>query len=280
MHINRLIIFLFIIGFVSFEVIAQKKNVPREIAPLQAPFVMEELRRPSFPDRTFDIRNFGAVQTSDKENLKSTKAIQQAIEAAKHSGGGKVLIPEGEWLTGPIHLMSNVNLHIVEGATVYFSENKEDYLPVVRHRYEGVEAYNYSSMIYAREVSNVAITGKGTLDANGDHWWEWRDVPPRAIATKQPLSQRKFGKGAGIEGMRPNFVVFWESENILVEGITLLDSPMWNIHLIYSNRAIVRDITINSLRSPNGDGVVLDSSKNILVEYNHFETGDDAVVLK
>ncbi len=264
----------------SFDAQAQIKDVPVEIAPVTAPFPMAELTRPQFPDQVFDIRDFGARAES---NFKNTDAIHRAIEAAHAAGGGKVLIPKGEWLTGPIHLKSNINLHIAEGAVVLFSEDLEDYLPVVIQRHEGVEAYNYSPMIYAFEVENVAVTGKGTLDGQGDHWWKWfyeHGVPPRAVASKVPLSRRDFGKGSGMEGMRPNFIVFWKSENLLVEGITMIDSPMWNVHFIYSSKIIVRDVTINSLRAPNGDGIVIDSSTDMLIEYNHFQTGDDAVVLK
>lgn len=258
-------------------------EVPYEIAPIAAPFDMPQLERPVFPDRTFDIRDYGAVGMEDDDTFKNTDVIHSAIEAAYRAGGGTVLIPEGRWLTGPVHLMSNINFHIAEGAVLYFSTDKNDYLPVVRQRHEGVEAYNYSPMIYAYELKNVAVTGKGRLDAQGEHWWKWyreHGAPPRAIATKVPLSRRDFGKGSGMEGMRPNFVVFWKCENVLVEGITLDDSPMWNVHLIYTKNAIVRDVTVNSLDAPNGDGVVIDSSKDVLVEYNHFETGDDAVVLK
>ena len=267
----------------GFPASAQIQDVPREIAPVHPPFEMPQLQRPEIPDRVFDIREYGAVPVSEDAAFENTQAIADAIEAAHNTGGGVVLVPAGQWLTGPIHLESNINLKVDEGAEVLFSEDKEDYLPVVRQRHEGVEAYNYSPMIYAFEVENVAITGRGKLNAQGDHWWTWFEEhgpPPRAIATKVPLEQRDFGKGSGMEGMRPNFVVFWKSKNILVEGITLLDTPMWNVHLIYSERAIVRDITINSLRAPNGDGVVIDSSKDVLVEYNHFQTGDDAVVLK
>lgn len=258
-------------------------DVPHDIAPMSPPFEMPSLERPEFNDQSFDITDFGAINMDDDEHFKNTDAIHRAIDAASEAGGGKVVIPEGDWLSGPIHLKSDINLHVSENATIYFSTDKEDYLPVVKQRHEGVEAFNYSPMIYAYNLTNVAITGKGTLEAQGDHWWEWYEehgTPSRAVATKEPLSLRNFGKGAGMEGMRPNFIIFWESDNILVEGITLNDSPMWNIHLVYSSKAIVRDVTINSLRSPNGDGVVIDSSKDVLVEYNHFETGDDAVVLK
>jgi hypothetical protein len=285
MNINIRILCTIMILIVGLgpKVFAQFDTVPYEIAPINAPFEMPQLDRPVFPDKTFDIREYGAIEIGTDEAFKNTDAIHRAIEDANRAGGGTVLIPEGKWLTGPIHLMSNINLHIAEGAVLYFSTDRSDYLPVVRQRHEGVEAYNYSPLIYAYELKNVAVTGKGKLDAQGKHWWEWfREYgpPPRAIATKIPLSRRDFGKGSGMEGMRPNFVVFWKCENILVEGITLTDTPMWNVHLIYSKKAIVRNITVNSLDAPNGDGVVIDSSGDVLVEYNHFETGDDAVVLK
>ncbi len=262
---------------------AQMGDVPDDIAPLNPPFEMPQLERPSFPDRTFNIRDYGAKEMSnDRRNL-ITDAVHQAIEAAHSAGGGRVVIPEGKWLSGSLHLKSNINLHLENGAEVRFSTDKDDYLPVVHQRHEGVEAYNYAPMIYAANVKNVAITGKGLLNAQGDHWWEWFEEygpPPRGIATQVPLSRRDWGKGAEKEGMRPSFMVFWKSEDILVEGVKLLDSPMWNIHLIYSENIIVRDVSIDSLRAPNGDGVVVDSSRNVLIEYNHFQTGDDAVVLK
>jgi polygalacturonase len=268
---------------ISTSLKAQIGEKPESISPLNAPFEMAELERPEIPNQVFDIRDYGAKTVTESPDFKNTDAIHRTIEAAESAGGGKILIPEGKWLTGPIHLKSNMNLYLAEGSEILFSKDKEDYLPVVRQRHEGVEAYNYSPMIYVFEATNVAITGTGLLNAQGDHWWEWFEehgAPPRAIATKVPLSRRDFGKGSGMEGMRPSFVVFWKSENILVEDISLLDSPMWNIHLIYSSNIIVRGINVNSLRAPNGDGVVIDSSNDVLVEYNHFETGDDAVVLK
>ena len=274
---------LILVAVTSTSSFAQIQNVPWEIAPASPPFEMPQLSRPEIPDQVFDIRDYGAQTVDQDAEFKNTKAIASAIDAASAAGGGIVLIPEGKWLTGPVHLKSNINFMVDEGAELLFSTDMEDYLPVVIQRHEGVEAYNYSPLIYAYEVENVAITGGGTLNAQGDFWWEWFEehgAPPRAIATKVPLEERDFGKGSGMEGMRPNFVVFWKSKNILVEGITLLDTPMWNVHLVYSEKAIIRNITINSLRAPNGDGVVLDSSKDILVEYNHFQTGDDAVVLK
>ncbi len=260
-------------------------ELPVTIAPIKTPFEMPQLKRPSFPDITFDIRDYGAVQCKweDDEKRKSTEAIHKAIIACHEGGGGKVLIPRGDWLTGAIHLKSNVNLHIAEGAVVHFSNDLEDYLPVVHVRCEGVEAYNYSPLIYAPHVENIAITGRGTLHGHGRWWWGWaknNNRGNRVEATKVPLEERRYGKGGGREGMRPTFIVPWKAKNILIEGITLVESPMWNVHPVYSENIIVRGITVHSLESPNGDGIVPDSCKNVLIEYNHLETGDDAVVIK
>jgi len=253
---------------------------PEEIAPIVAPFEMPKLDRPNIPSRYFNIRDFGASEMGLLKKNKCTLSIQEAIKTAYESGGGIVVIPKGSWLTGPIHLKSNINLHLEEGAFVYFSEDKNDYLPVVLQRYEGVEAYNYSPLIYAYELRNVAITGKGILYGQGLHWWSFAKTQPRAIATNVPLAKRDFGKGAGREGMRPNFAVFWKCTNVLVEGVTFVDGPMWNVHLVYTNKAIVRGITVRSLKTTNGNGIVIDSSSDILVEYNRLITGDDAVSLK
>jgi polygalacturonase len=234
---------------------------------------------------TFDIRDYGAVQCNwqNNEKHKSTEAINNTVIACRDNGGGKVLIPEGDWLTGPIHLKSNVNLHLAEGAVVHFSNDLEDYLPVVHVRCGGVEAYNYSPLIYAPFVENIAVTGRGTLHGHGRWWWSWakkNDEGNRSEASKVPLEKRRYGKGGGQEGMRPSFIVPWKAKNILIEGVTLKESPMWNVHPVYSENIIVRGITVHSLDSPNGDGIVPDSCKNVLIEYNRLQTGDDAVVIK
>ena len=258
---------------------------PYDIAPITAPFEMRSLKRPTFPDRTFDIRDYGAVQCQwDADEIhKSTDAIRTAIAACSQAGGGNVLIPPGQWITGAIHLKSNINLHIAEGAVVHFSNDLDDYLPLVHVRYEGVEAYNYSPLIYAPHVENIAITGKGVLHGHGRWWWQWgraNSAGDRHDAARKPLAERSYGKGAGREGMRPSFIMPWKAKNILIEGITLNESPMWNVHPVYSENIIIRGITVHSLESPNGDGIVPDSCKNVLIEYNHLETGDDAVVIK
>ena len=134
----------------------------------ELPFEMSPVVPPTFPDKTFDIRQYGAREGG---SFKNTLAIAATIEACYNAGGGKVLIPEGVWLTGPIHFKSNINLHIAEGAEVRFSQDQADYLPVVFTRWEGIECYNYSPLIYARDCENIALTGKGIFDGQGDYWW-------------------------------------------------------------------------------------------------------------
>lgn len=129
-----------------------KREAPRKIAPINAPFDMPQLKRPEFPDRTFNIRDYGAKA---EEGFKNTEAIAKTIKACSEAGGGIVLIPSGEWLTGPIHLKSNINLGIAKGAVVHFPSDPETYLPVVPDRIKGVECYNYSPFIYLPNVKNV-----------------------------------------------------------------------------------------------------------------------------
>ncbi|MDQ2075990.1 glycoside hydrolase family 28 protein [Marinimicrobium sp. ABcell2] len=250
---------------------------------LAPPFPMEQLTRPTIPEKSFNIRDYGAREMDGQDGPMITEPVRRAIQAAVEAGGGKVVIPAGNWLSGPIHLKSNINLHLERNAEVFFSTDRELYLPVVHQRHEGVEAYNYSPMIYAAHVENVAITGQGTLNGQGEPWWDWFEkhgAPPRVLASQFPLSQRIFGKGSGMEGMRPSFVVFWKSENILVEGVRLVDGPMWNLHLVYSENIIVRRTRIESMKAPNGDGIVVDSSRNVLIEHNDIQTDSDAIVLK
>lgn len=255
------------------------RDVPKEIAPIDAPFEMPDLGRPSFADRSFDIRDYGAVPGGTAKN---TDAFAEAIAACHDAGGGRVVVPAGEWLTGPIHLRSNVNLRVTDGATIHFSEDRTDYLPVTHTRIEGVEVYNYSPLVYAPHCRNVAITGTGTLNGHGAHWWEYYETHhgsySRIEDARRPLTERRYGEGE--QGLRPSFVQPWKAENVLVEGITLTNTPMWTVHPVYCENVVVRNIHVQSLEAPNGDGVNPDSCRNVLVEYCHFETGDDAVPIK
>jgi unsaturated rhamnogalacturonyl hydrolase len=254
-------------------------EIPDEIAPIDAPFRMPDLSRPTFPDRTIDIRDHGAEAGRDTTD---TEAINAAISACHEAGGGRVVIPEGDWQSGTIRMASNVDLHIEDGATVHFIQDVEAYLPPVLVREEGVESYNLSPLIYARDVENIAITGTGTFDGKWSQFWEeWYENTDgggdRVAAAKVPLEERDYGWENG--GIRPNFVVPFNARNVLIEGPSFVNSPMWNLQPTYCENVIIRDVTIDN-QSANGDGVVVDSSKNVLVEYIEVRSGDDAVVMK
>jgi polygalacturonase len=256
--------------------------VPSEtIAPLVAPFEMPELERPSFPAHVFDIRDYGAV--GDGATL-NTESIAESISACAQSGGGTVLIPPGLWLTGPIHLKSNVNLHAAEGATVRFSTRFEHYLPVVLTRWEGIEVFNYSPLIYANRADNIALTGRGIYDGQGEAWFPmrpWQKADRETLWNSEaagiPVKQRIYGTEVG--ALRPAMVQPFNCTNVLIEGPTFIRSPFWVIHPVYCDRLIIRDIRVDS-HGVNNDGVDLDSCSNSLVEQSEFTVGDDAVAIK
>ncbi|HEX6767490.1 MAG TPA: glycoside hydrolase family 28 protein [Polyangiaceae bacterium] len=250
------------------------------IQPISAPFPMPALERPRFPPGVWDVRAFGAVSDGVTKN---TEAFRKAIAAAVAKGGGTVLVPAGRWVTGPIHLASNVNLHVAEGAEILFSQDFADYLPVVFSRWEGLELMNYSPLVYAKDCENVAITGKGKLDGRGQAWWPWKKTQQGAAkrlydmaSAGTPPEKRVFGS----EGdLRPSFIQTVGCKNVLVEGVTITSGPMWTIHPVYSENVIVRRVTVLT-DGPNNDGLNPDSSKNVLVEDSFFSTGDDCVVIK
>ena len=227
----------------------------------------------------------------------STEAINKAIIACTEQGGGIVVVPNGVFLTGAIHLKSNVNLHLEEEATLKFSQNDSDYLPLVFTRWEGTECYNYSPFIYAYGQENVAITGQGTLDGNSDsdNWWFWKgewsrktwEVQPenQANATAMlrqmaedniPVEERIFGPGYYL---RPKFIQFYSCKNILMEGVTIINSPMWVIHPVLSENITISNVSVIS-HGPNNDGCNPESSKNILIQDCFFDTGDDCIAIK
>jgi len=251
------------------------------LEPLGAPFPMADLQRPRFPAATFDVRKFGAVPDGTTKN---TDAFRKAIEAAAGAGGGTVVVPPGTWLTGPIHLQSHVNLEVQAGAEIVFSDRFADYLPVVFTRWEGIEVYNYSSLIYAHDCTDVAITGAGKLDGRGKAWWAWKKI--QAAGAKRlyematsgvPAKDRVFGTEEA--ALRPSFIQTVNCKNVLIEGVTITNGPMWTIHPIYSENVIIRKVNVIT-EGPNNDGCNPDSSRNVLVEDSFFSTGDDCIVIK
>lgn len=265
----------------------------------QADLILKQIKAPTFPKRDFNITAYGAV--NDGKTL-CTDAIRQAITAAHAAGGGRVVIPAGNWYTGPIHLKSNVNLHVSEGATVLFSTDYNDYLPQVLTRFEGIELMNYSPLIYAYEQDNIAITGTGTLDGQGspDHWWTWKgkwsknekmgikwdpsmpsqleaNLRLRQMAAENvSVAERVFGEG---DYLRPNFLQPYKCKNVLIEGLTIKNSPMWIIHPVLSENVTIRKVRVIS-HGPNNDGCDPESCKNVLIEDSYFDTGDDCIAIK
>jgi polygalacturonase len=188
-------------------------------------------------------------------------------------------------VAGPVHLKSNVNLHVAADARVLFSAKPADYLPVVFTRFEGTEVLNYSPLIYAIDQENVAVTGAGTLDgqASNENWWTWKNLGNNDIGklvdmAEQgvPAEQRKFGEGFHL---RPNFLQPYRCKNVLIEGVTIVGSPMWEIHPVLCENVTVRGVTVDT-HGPNNDGCNPESCKNVLIENCTFDTGDDCIAIK
>jgi polygalacturonase len=251
------------------------------------PGILAAIHPPVFPDREFSVSDFGALADGTTD---ATGAFRSAITACSRAGGGRVVVPPGVYLTGPIHLLSHVDLHVSEGATIRFRRDPEAYLPVVRTRWEGVELMGLSPLVYAYDETDVAITGKGTLDGQADagHWWPWKanghpqsQKPDRdrlfaEAESGVPVEARVYGAG---HFLRPQFIQPYRCTNVLIEGVTITNAPMWLIHPVLSRNVIVRGVTVVS-SGPNNDGCDPESSTDVLVEDTLFDTGDDCIAIK
>ncbi|WP_329001838.1 glycoside hydrolase family 28 protein [Kribbella sp. NBC_00709] len=244
--------------------------------------ILRNTRPPRFRDRDFLITGFGAVGDGVTP---ATEAIAKAVDACHRAGGGRVVVPAGTFLTGAIHLKSNVNLHLADGATLLFSTDPTQYLPVVLTRFEGAECMNYSPLIYARDCENIAVTGSGTLDggATWDNWWSWvTPSGPDAQALQQqaangiPVQDRVYGAG---HYLRAAFIETQSCRNVLIEGVTILRSPFWEIHPVLSRNITVRGIHIDS-RGPNNDGIDPESSQYVHIQDCTLDCGDDCIAIK
>jgi polygalacturonase len=260
----------------------------------RVPSILARIVPPVFPARDFDVTRYGAVGDGRTD---CTAAFRAAIGACAEGGGGRVVVPEGRFLTGPIHLRSNVNLHVSRGATIALSQDPRAYLPAVFTRWEGMEMMGYSPLIYAFEQENVAITGEGTLDGQADatHWWPWkgawkthpewargptqkaaRDRLMEMVEAGTPVEQRVFTDGSNL---RPQFIQPYRCRNVLIEGVTILRSPMWEINPVLCTNVTVRNVTVNS-HGPNNDGCNPESCRDVLIEGCTFDTGDDCIAIK
>ncbi len=258
----------------------------------QVPKILARIKPPVFAKRDFGITKYGATTAADSD---SSDAIAKAIDACNRAGGGRVVIPPGIFNTGAVHLKSNINLYISAGATLRFIADPKKYLPVVFTRFEGTELMNYSPFIYADGQENLGVTGEGTLDGQCTraNWWSWTTAkrwgqpegvtPPDGRATLTdmgnrgvPVAQRVFGEG---HYLRPVFIQPTRSKNILIEGVTILNSPMWEVSPLYCTNVTVRNVKIDS-HGPNNDGCDPDSCIDVLIDNCSFSTGDDCIAIK
>jgi polygalacturonase len=258
----------------------------------EAARIRKSITLPEIPKRDFNIRDFGAVGDGHAD---CSEAFVDTISACKQAGGGRIVVRDGVYRTGPIHLGSNMDLHVDEGATISFIPEPERYLPPVLTHWEGLEFMGYSPLIYAHGQKNVAITGAGTLDGGADRetWWPWKggrwaidDNHPTQHAARDrlmqdaenhvPVEERIYADGAFL---RPPFIQPLDCENVLIEGVTIRSAPFWLINPVLCKDVTVRRVTCESL-GPNSDGCDPQSCKNVLIEDCLFDTGDDCIAIK
>ena len=272
-------------------------------------FDMPKVMIPEFPDFECSIIDFSAVGDGITNN---TAMFADAIEETAKRGGGRIVVPRGIWLTGPIELKSNINLHIEEGGLLVFSKNFDEY-PIIKTSFEGLETYRCVSPIYGKGLENIAITGKGIIDGSGD---AWRPVKKEKLTERHWKNLVKSGGVVSDDGriwyptekskrgdsrdnfnvpdfddlkqfddvkdfLRPVMVSLVSCKNVLLDGPTFQNSPAWNIHPLMCEDVTIRNINVrNPWYSQNGDGLDLESSKNVLIYNNTFDVGDDAICIK
>lgn len=270
------------------------------------PSILEKIRPPSFPDRDCVVTDYGA--RADSSDVDDRPGILAAMTECAEKGGGRVVLPAGDYLSnGPIHFENDINLHLEEGAVLRFGTNPEWYTPLVLTRWEGVFAYNYSPLLYAYGRENIAVSGRGVIDGQTEGTWSlWkRDNDGKNQETEGnkprlrrlgaegvPVEQRIFGNGIldldgdGVnEGdgqqyyLRPSLLQFMRSRNVLVEGVTFRSSPFWTTHFVECENVTVRGTTILS-GTTNDDGIDPDGSQYVLIEDNDIHTYDDAIAIK
>lgn len=248
----------------------------------EAQSIVSTIRPSKRQRRSFVVSDLLSCRNPSKD---CRDALQRTIDKVAKGGGGRVVIPPGEWfIKGPIRLESDIELHVPQGSQLIFSEDPNDYLPVTLTRWEGVEAYTISSLIYARSARDIAITGEGTISGNGalarrsgmtQSGFDQDKL--RAMGDEGvPTSERIFGEG---HILPPSLIQFQDCESALVEGVRIIDMPFWGLHILYCSDVTIRGVSVDSMFS-NNDGVDIDSSRRVLVEDCSFITGDDCVAIK
>lgn len=255
--------------------------MPSEIVPIKnVPFDIPQLKRPTFADFSINIKEKGATAETP-----ITMIVNQAIEEVSNKGGGTVIIPTGKWKSNRIVLKSNVNLHLEKGAEVEFGGRAEDYLPAVFTRHEGIEVMSAGAFIYANGENNIAVTGKGKIlgpqmDAEIRKRPNGKSVVENDIPVSLPIEQRLYDGMEGRTFYRPKTISPINCTNVFIEGVTIERSTLWNVVPIYCENVIIRGVTVNSTNVPSGDGIDIESCKNVLIEYCTLNCGDDCFTLK
>jgi len=311
MKSNHLKIFLILIAglsLFSFKSL-DKKESKNAYLYKNLPFAMPVLSEPVFPKNQVSITDFGGV--SDGVTL-NTEAFAKAIDALSKKGGGTLTVPTGIWFTGPIVFKSNINLHLERGSIILFSPDKNLY-PLVEIIFEGLDTYRCQSPISGRNVTNVAITGEGAIDGNGQYWRalskrtltdsEWKEFTSNRGVFDKPdhwVPSEQFLKGQNMSDMnvpnnlktieefqtvrdflRPVMISFYECKNVMLQGVLFQNSPAWNLHPLMCENVIIDNVQVrNPSYSQNGDGIDLESCKNTLIINSTFDCGDDGICIK
>lgn len=311
MKIKRNSAFIFTLLFAAGSVLGQISQ--KELSKLykDIPFKMKTISVPRFPDKVFNIVKYGAVGDGISLN---TNAFAKAIEECSMRGGGKVVVPAGIWLTGPIYLKNNVNLHLEKGAHIQFSRDLSHY-PLLESNWEGYDQYRCASPIMGRNLKNIAITGSGiidgagdmwryvkkfklttgewsklvssggVLDSKGDTWWPSKEALEASTLIPGMRERKESLSIADAEKyklfFRPVLLSLIDCKDILLEGVTFQNSPAWNLHPLRCENFIAANITVrNPWYSQNGDGIDIESCSNTIIYRSSFDVGDDAICVK
>jgi polygalacturonase len=236
----------------------------------------------------YNVLKYGAKRDTTKL---STEAIKKAIDAAVKAGGGTVYFPAGNYLTGAIHLKSNITIEIEAGAVLYFSDNFDDYLPMVESRWEGIDVTNFSPLFYAYKAENITIRGRGIIDGQGKKWWDFHHKlyeknAPRSKWQEEFTRNNKNVIRPDIPAMidrgflRPPFIQPMYCKNVRIEGITIRNSPFWTVNPEFCENVTITGVTINNPKSPNTDGINPESCRYVHISDCHITVGDDCITIK
>ncbi|MCI8528717.1 MAG: glycoside hydrolase family 28 protein [Lachnospiraceae bacterium] len=233
-----------------------------------------------YDQHSFEIKDYDSAEMSHEDRK---QLIQKVVDICKEAGGGTVIVNKGKWISGPIRLYDNICLKLHEEAEIVFSQIPEDYLPVVFTRWEGMECYNYSPLIYAYKCKNIAIIGKGKLNGMGQSWWHWKKHQETAAkelcyaeSNGIPVEKRIYGTREA--ALRPSFIQLMHCENVYLCDFTIEEGPQWTIHPVYCQNVVIQGVNVYTT-GHNTDGLNPDSCKDVWIEGCHFSTGDDCIAV-